>query len=217
MTVRSKPWPPGSEIASDYFSRRRSGRESGDPRRVREGRGGRPARYRVFMSSSAPPGPRDLNGRVVEQGRLARLRSRLRPRAGVGPLTLHEQVQVVARSDDDAIASSVALDASSWRAADEVILRHVVEVPPPGGPMRPRWRRSTATSPSTTNAGGRGRRHATTGSWSWSWRGSRCSTRCICRRNGPGWRASVRGTADSHASGPSSSVRRSEHEYADSP
>ncbi|MCZ4534943.1 hypothetical protein P9A14_14925 [Gordonia hongkongensis] len=81
------------------------------------------------MSSSAPPGPRDLNGRVVEQGRLARLRSRLRPRAGAGPLTLHERVEVVARSDDDAIASSVALDASSWRAADEVILRHVVEVP----------------------------------------------------------------------------------------
>ncbi|WP_035717853.1 MULTISPECIES: hypothetical protein [Gordonia] len=82
------------------------------------------------MSSSVPSGPRDLNGRVVEQGRLARLRSRLRPRPEAGPLTLDERVEVVARSDDDAIASSVALDASSWRAAEEVILRHHVEVPP---------------------------------------------------------------------------------------
>ncbi|MFE0749524.1 hypothetical protein [Gordonia sp. NPDC058843] len=82
------------------------------------------------MSSSASSGPRDLNGRVVEQGRLARLRSRLRPRAESGPLTLGERVEVVARSEDDAIASSVALEASSWRADDEVILRHHVEVPP---------------------------------------------------------------------------------------
>ncbi|MGW9266153.1 hypothetical protein [Gordonia terrae] len=82
------------------------------------------------MSSSASPGPRDLNGRVVEQSRLARLRARLRPRAEAGPLTLDQRVEVVASSDDDAIASSVALDASSWRAAEEVILRHHVEVPP---------------------------------------------------------------------------------------
>ncbi|WP_238423406.1 hypothetical protein [Gordonia sp. 'Campus'] len=81
------------------------------------------------MSSSASPGRRDLNGRIVAQGRLARLRSRLRSGAEAGPLSLADEVVEVAGSEDDAVASSTALDASSWRAEDEVILRHHLEIP----------------------------------------------------------------------------------------
>ena len=81
------------------------------------------------MSSSDSSGPRDLNGRVVARGRLTRLRSRLRGGGGAGPLGLTDEVVVVAGSDDDAIASSTALEASSWRAGEEVVLRHDLEVP----------------------------------------------------------------------------------------
>ncbi|ATD71442.1 MULTISPECIES: hypothetical protein [Gordonia] len=81
------------------------------------------------MSSSDSSGPRDLNGRVVARGRLARLRSRLRSGGGTAPLGLLDEVVVVAGSDDDAIASSVALDESSWRGEEEVILRHDLELP----------------------------------------------------------------------------------------
>ena len=81
------------------------------------------------MSSSELSGPRDLNGRVVARGRLARLRSRLRGGGGTGPRGRADDVGGVAGSDDDAIASSTALDASSWRAEEEGILRHDLEVP----------------------------------------------------------------------------------------
>ena len=92
--------------------------------------GGGSGGYGEFMSSSDSHGRRDLNGRVVAQGRLARLRSRFSGGAGGGPLALDDEVVVVAGSDDDAIASSVALDASSWRSDEEVILRHDLELPP---------------------------------------------------------------------------------------
>ncbi|WP_439029231.1 hypothetical protein [Gordonia terrae] len=81
------------------------------------------------MSSSAFPGRRDLNGRVVAQGRLARLRSRLRAGTEPGPLSLDDEVVEVVGSEDDAVASSTALDASSWRPEDEAILRHHLEIP----------------------------------------------------------------------------------------
>ncbi|MEO9327562.1 hypothetical protein [Gordonia aurantiaca] len=73
--------------------------------------------------------PRDLNGRPVRRGRLARLVSRFRGGSAAGPLDLSAEVVVVAGSDDDAIASSTALEGSDWRAEDEVILRHDLELP----------------------------------------------------------------------------------------
>ncbi|MBD0860053.1 hypothetical protein IA539_02350 [Gordonia sp. zg691] len=82
------------------------------------------------MSSSSSSGSRDLNGRVIAQGRLARLRSRLRGAPQASPLSLTDDVVTVAGSDDDAVASSAALDASSWRSEEEVILRHDLELPP---------------------------------------------------------------------------------------
>lgn len=81
------------------------------------------------MSSSDVSGPRDLNGRVVRQGRLARLTARLRGGSSSKPLELADEVVVVAESDDDAVASSTALEGSDWRADDEVILRHDLELP----------------------------------------------------------------------------------------
>ncbi|WP_308221071.1 hypothetical protein [Gordonia sp. ABSL49_1] len=76
------------------------------------------------------PGSRDLNGRVVQPGRWARLRSRFGGAGPVAPLSVDDaDLVVVAGSDDDAVASSTALAESSWRPDDEVVLRHILRLP----------------------------------------------------------------------------------------
>ncbi|MFW0792847.1 hypothetical protein AAFP30_03455 [Gordonia sp. CPCC 205515] len=73
---------------------------------------------------------RDLNGRPQERGRWARLRDRVAGRAEDAPLEVVEDgLIVVAESVDEAAASSTVLDASRWRAEEEVVVRHVLVLP----------------------------------------------------------------------------------------
>ncbi|MDL9937367.1 hypothetical protein QSJ18_11485 [Gordonia sp. ABSL1-1] len=81
------------------------------------------------MGDNSDSGRRDLNGQAIPAGRWGRLRSRWGGSDSVAPLSFDDEVVLVAGSDDDAIASSAALEASSWRADDEVILCHVLLVP----------------------------------------------------------------------------------------
>ena len=82
------------------------------------------------MDDGDSGGRRDLNGRRVAAGRWARLRARLGGEHAGMPLSVDDpELTVVAASDDDAIASSTALSASSWQPEEEVVLRHVLRLP----------------------------------------------------------------------------------------
>ncbi len=73
---------------------------------------------------------RDLNGRPVVPGRWDRVRNLFRHGAVDDPLDCADTtLVVVAESGDEAAASSAVLATSAWRADEEVVLRHVLQLP----------------------------------------------------------------------------------------
>ncbi|MFT4127760.1 MAG: hypothetical protein QM662_16220 [Gordonia sp. (in: high G+C Gram-positive bacteria)] len=73
----------------------------------------------------------DLNGRPVGRSRRERLAARLGRRRVATGLTVDDPaLTLIVQSTDDAVSSATALASSTWRPGLQIVLRHVLSLPP---------------------------------------------------------------------------------------
>lgn len=76
------------------------------------------------------PAPRDVNGRPVSRSRWQRLTARIGSHRESQVIDVDDaDLEVVASCVDDAASSSTVLEGSSWRPADQAVVRHVLALP----------------------------------------------------------------------------------------